>query len=108
MLMMIPIPFFDKYICSHTDGILTIYLMSEIMISFMFVRLYFIMGTFVNYGEFSDAYSKKLCKSYGFESDIRFSVKCLYITAPEATVFWVFTMTVLIFAYILRIYEVPY
>lgn len=66
------------------------------------------MSTLLSYGEYSDAFSVKLCKTYEFESDIRFNLKCMYMTKPEIMMFSMFVMTVMFFAYLIRIFEIPY
>ena len=53
----------------------TVYLLSEFMLVFMFSRIYFVVRSMLNYTQFMDPYAKKLCKSYGFENSILFTIK---------------------------------
>lgn len=57
---------------------------------------------------FTDLYSKKLCSSYGFTANVRFTLKCLIMKDPGTTVVCTLTSSTLILAYILRIFEVEY
>jgi len=100
--MIIPIPIYDCYII---DGKST-HLLSEIMMILMFLRLYFILRTCLHFCEYADAFSMKVSKSLGFESTgVSFSIKCLYITQPQFTLGTMFTGTILVFSYIIRIAE---
>jgi len=100
-----PIPFVDCYI--YSDGGTNVYFLSEILLALMSFRFYFIMRTWLNQGEYSDTFSVKLCKSYGVESGMKFSLKCLYQTKTEGTVTLLFVWTIIIFSYLVRIFEVP-
>ena len=84
VLLLIPYPLYDTYVISEDKNHkAVVYLWSDLVFSLMFLRLYFVIRTGLNYGEYSDAFSKKICKSYGFEADFRFTFKCLYILNPE-------------------------
>ena len=74
----------------------------------MWFRIYFLVRSIFNYSIYTDAYSKKLCKSYGFTAGARFTLKCQILVNPEWTVFVLFTSTIFILAYVLRIFELPY
>jgi len=74
----------------------------------MFLRLFFMYRSFINYSIYTDAYSKKVCKNYGFTSGVRFSYKCQLENHPGTFVLVLFTSTVLILAYVMRIFELPY
>lgn len=74
----------------------------------MFFRLFFMYRSFINYSIYTDAYSKKVCKNYGFTSGVRFSYKCQLENHPGSFVMVLFTSTVLILAYVMRIFEIPY
>ena len=79
IICIIPIPFYDFYVPQIINETEFYYLFSELMFSLMFLRFYFIFSTALSYGEYSDAFSIKLCKAYHFESDIRFNLKCMYL-----------------------------
>jgi len=62
----------------------------------------------INYSIYTDAYSRKVCNTYGFSSGVRFSYKCALENSPIWFVFSIFVGTVLILSYMLRIFEIPY
>lgn len=105
---MCPIPYFDMYIDTHNKGKTTTYLLSEFILAFMWLRIFFVVRSIFNYSVYTDAYSKKLCQSYGFSAGVRFTFKCQMIVNPEWTVFIIFTSMVFIFSYILRVFEIPF
>jgi hypothetical protein len=57
---------------------------------------------------FTDLYAKKLCESYGFTANVRFTFKCFIIKNPGVTVICTLTTSILVLSYILRIFEIPY
>ena len=108
ILALSPIPLYDCYVkftCMKNEKV--VYLLSEFMIAFMSFRVFFLVRTMLNYSDYMDAFSKKLCKSYGFNTGVRFTIKCLLMTKPEQTVMYMFFGTVLISAYLIRIFEMP-
>jgi hypothetical protein len=62
LLLATPIPYVDMYI-SHTAkaGVPVHYFLSEIMLSIMALRVFFIVRSYFNYSLYTDSYSKKLC-----------------------------------------------
>lgn len=74
----------------------------------MFLRIYFVFKCLFNHSIYSDAFSKRLCKNHGFYPGFRFVVKSQFRSHPERTVLVLFTMTVLVLAYILRIFEMRF
>ena len=84
------------------------YLLSDFILALMWVRCMFILRAVFNYTIFMDIYSKKLCKSYGFTANVRFAFKCLITSSPGYTVCGVLFLSVLILAYLIRIFEMPY
>jgi hypothetical protein len=87
---------------------MVVYLGSDFILAFMWLRVFFLIRSVFNYSVFTDAYSKKLCRSYGFSAGVRFTFKCQIIVNPEWTVLILFGSTVVILAYILRIFEIPF
>ena len=83
----------------------TYYLISDFILIFMFLRLFFVVRAIFNYNIFTDVYAKKLCKSYGFTAGQRFTFKSILKTKPEMTVMVMTLGSILIFAYIIRITE---
>lgn len=108
MLLIFPIPYYDLYIKYEIGKDTIVYLLSEFLLAFMFVRVYFLVRSFMNYSQYMDSYAKELCKSYGFQSDVIFTLKSQIVLNPEVTVLYLFFGTVVISAYIVRILEVPY
>ena len=109
ILLTCPIPFYDRYITLKCNGGENVtLLLSDYMLAFMFLRLYYLIRASFNYRIYSDALSKKVCKAYGFDSGFKFAVKCKLLIDPEATVCIMFIGTVCIFAYLVRIFEIPY
>ena len=74
----------------------------------MLLRLFFIARTCINYSVYTDAYSKKLCRQYGFTSGVRFTLKVQCLMNPTYFVGTLFLANILIFSYVLRIFEIPY
>ena len=74
----------------------------------MFVRVFLLMRACFNYTMFMDVYSKKLCKSFGFTANVRFAYKCFLKKSPGKTVFGTVLFSILILAYLLRLFEWPY
>mmetsp|Transcript_16179 Transcript_16179/g.25062 ORF Transcript_16179/g.25062 Transcript_16179/m.25062 type:complete len:109 (-) Transcript_16179:1080-1406(-) len=52
------------------------YYFSEFQTAFMWIRIFFLIRSIFNYSIYTDAYSKKLCKTYGFSAGVRFTFKC--------------------------------
>ena len=104
-----PLPFFDMYLNMRCDGNNNVtILLNDCLFAFMFFRLFFLVRTSFNYSIYSDAVSRKICKSYGFVADLRFTLKCFLLINPEKAVFVMFFGTVFLFAYLVRIFELPY
>ena len=77
VLCLSPIPYFDAYVPFEAKtGKTGHYLLSEIMVAFMWLRMYFLIRTVFNYSIYSDALSKKICKSYGVDANVRYIIKC--------------------------------
>ena len=74
----------------------------------MFFRIYFLFKSIFNYSIFTDAFSKGLCRDYGFYPGQRFILKCLFVSSPTTTVLVMFITTTLLLAYVLRIFELRY
>ena len=108
LLALQPLPFYDSYITFQCKKYTIVYLQSEILFVCMSVRIYFLIRCVLNYCEFMDAFSKKICRGYGFETGVKFTIKCQLIINPESTVMYIFFATVFIFAYLIRIFEMPY
>jgi len=74
----------------------------------MFIRIFYLMRAFFNYTMFMDVYSKKLCRSFNFTANVRFAYKCFLKKSPGKTIFSTIFFSILIGAYLIRIFELPY
>jgi hypothetical protein len=114
IILICPIPYYDFIIeipamnPSKTGYVKVYYLFSDFILAFMFVRILFLLRAVINYSIFMDIYSKKLCKSYGFTANVRFAFKCFVRARPGLTVGVTLLFSVLILAYLMRIFELPY
>ena len=111
-----PLPFFDYYITSRiinttadsAENEFIVYNLNDFLLILMFVRLGFLHRSLNNFNLYSDAYSMKICKMYGFDGGFKFSVKVQMMTNPGFLVIYDFTTQILVLAYILRLVEYPY
>jgi hypothetical protein len=114
IILICPIPYYDKIIPipamnpAKNASITVYYLMSDFILVAMFVRMLFLLRATINYSIFLDIYSKKLCKSYGFSANLRFAFKGFMKSKPGMAVAVVMSISVLILAYALRVFELPY
>jgi hypothetical protein len=113
--MIHPIPYFD--ISFHINSInvrdksiyvSVDYTLGDFLLAFMFLRIILLVRSVFNYTMFTDLYAKRLCESYGFTANVRFTFKCFVVRNPGITVACTLTTSVFVLAYILRIFEVPY
>ena len=51
------------------------YFLSEFMLAIMAMRGFYVLRSYINYTKYTDPYSKKLCQNYGFNANIRFTIK---------------------------------
>jgi hypothetical protein len=82
--------------------------MNDALFAMMFIRLYFLFRTIINYSIYQDAYCKIICRNQGFTCNVRFALKCYLIKSPGTSFLFVFVISVLFLAYIIRIFELPY
>lgn len=113
--MVFPYPFYECFIVGYyedkkgdIDNKYFLYFLSDWLLVFMFTRLYFSYRAIINYSLYTDAYSRKVCKTFGFTSGVRFSYKCHLENNPGMFVLVLFVGTVLLLSYIMRIFEIPY
>lgn len=62
----------------------------------------------MNNSIYADANTKVICKKYGITGNLRFAFKCFFLREPVITFMVIFISTILILAYILRIFELPF
>lgn len=68
----------------------------------------FLIRTVINYSIFTDIYAKRLCDSYGFTANVRFTFKCMIIKSPGLTTFITIGISTFMLAYFLRVFEIEY
>ena len=86
-----------------------VYFITDIFLILMFFRVYFVIRHIERYHSFTDVYSKKIFKAvYGIEQDRLFTCKYEISRHPTRATLWIFTVSVMILAAILRILERPY
>ena len=112
LLCLFPWPFYDKVIHLEDeyegDKIVTYkQFMSDFFLASMIFRLFFIYRSVLNYSLYTDAFSKKLCQKFGFPNNLSFALKCLFKLYPTWTAFINFIVSVLGYAYLVRIFENP-
>jgi len=90
------------------DDILVRVMLSDYLLSFMFLRFIFLFRTIFNNSIYRNQYSKRVCKHYGVSSGARFTFRVILDQYPEATIGWLFCVTIILFSYILRVLETPY
>ena len=114
VILLCPVPYWDCIITlrginpTETNFVPVYYLLSDFILALMFIRVIFLFRASINYSIFMDIYSKKLCKSFGFTANVRFALKCFVRSNPGMTVFVMLISSVLMTAYLIRIFELPY
>ena len=108
-----PWPGYDKIIAmrqlapasvDHVD-----YFLTDLLIIIMFFRVYGVIRHIERYHEFTDIFSKQICKTvYNFVPSRLFSIKIELIESPTRMAIILFSISILILAQILRIFELPY
>lgn len=94
--------------CVEKKDIKVHYFLSEWLLAFMSLRTFFILRAWLNYSLFTNAYSKKLCQSYGFNAGMVFTFRAKMKTNPTPIVLFSFFVVIFTFAWLLRIFEMPY
>ena len=117
MMCIFPWPFYETYILFNytiSGGIGTIprtivaeYFLGDFFLAFMFLRVYQILRCVMNYCLYTDAFSKKLCETYGFENGISFAIKCLLRIYPARIILLNFAVFTMLYSYLLRLFELP-
>lgn len=81
--------------------------MGHFFLAVMFLRLFFLYRSVLNYSLYTDAYCKKLCSQNGFPNSMVFALKCLLATNPAFVTLLNFCLFTMIYSYLLRIFELP-
>ena len=115
IFLICPLPYYDDVIKvsfmnngDKTKNVTCYYLVSDFILIFMFLRIFFLIRAVFNYNIFTDVYAKKLCKSYGFTAGQRFTFKSILKTQPELTVTVMTFGSISLLAYLIRVTELPY
>jgi hypothetical protein len=78
------------------------------MLAVMAFRGLYILRSYYNYQTYTDPYSKKICQQYGFNANLRYTFKAKMLVSKEDTVIFVSILFTVFYAYLLRIFELPY
>lgn len=83
-------------------------MLSELMICFMYLRIYFVLRNIGVNSIFMSPFAKMLCRTESCEADWKFFIKCQIELNTEWTIFWITMVTILVPAHILKILECPF
>ena len=109
-----PIPYYEisfyltEFVTSQKEEVEAPYLLSDMILIFMFSRFYLMIRNVFNHTEFSDPYAKLHCERHGFSANTRFCFKCYLSKYPALTVISTLLTSIFILSYILRIAEKPF
>jgi hypothetical protein len=111
MLCVFPYPNVEKKVFVpirfNFETFLTCYNLSEILYSFMFVRVLLILRALINYSSFQNSKARALCRDYKVKANLRFLVKCLLMKHPMFFIFGMAVLWLFVFALTFRIFERP-
>jgi len=94
----------------HTHFTLTSveYFNAELLYVLMFLRLYFVVRAFFNYGMYMDNHARMICSQHGVKANMRFSARALVKSSPIFMVIMFVLPTSFVFAIFIRVFERPY
>ena len=84
------------------------YTRTEVMIFFMFGRLFFLLRSMFEYVPYQDALATGICGPYHVKANIRFSIKCLFKMHPMRMMLFLIIVSLPFIAYLLRLVERPF
>ena len=84
------------------------YYLSDVLFALMFLRVYFLIRTLLNFTSYSDLYSKKVAVKHGVEPSTGFFVRALYAKETGLVIVMTSTISIAVLAYVLRIFERVY
>lgn len=84
------------------------YLLSDFIYIILIFRFFFLIRAAINYSVFSDNYAIKISKEHNVNNNLRFAIKCLLKTHHIKLVMWLFFASVVIFGFMLRIFDRPF
>lgn len=84
------------------------YFSSDFIMLFMFWRVYTVLRHFERYHAYTDSYSKKICRLFGFFPGRMFTLKIELVRSPARMTFLLLFTTIFLLSFILRVFELPY
>ena len=84
------------------------YFFSDLVIICMFVRIFMIVRHYERYHEFTNLESKAICRRFGFNGGKMFTIKAELKFSQFKVITILFSGSVIILAYVLRIWELPF
>ena len=113
ILTVFPIPYYDKQydipildmIGDKKSNVIVKYMLSDFLFAFMFLRVYYVIRTLMNFCPYSEMYAKRICAKHGFESSTSFCIKALITKTPGITIILTSIISVMWLSYLLRIFE---
>jgi hypothetical protein len=87
--------------------VLTCYTWSEILYSFMFLRLFHILRAISNYTRYQDYVARLVCGKYNLKPNALFSFKCLLATYPFYVISLMFFFLLVFSSIVFRVFERP-
>ena len=114
--MIVPLPYYDPIIVllsynlqdDDSTKVHVYYLLSDLILAFMFIRIYFIIRVIFNYSKYSDEFSQKIAHHHGISANMRYAFKARLTRFPSQTITLLFIWSTFVLAYVLRIFEMPY
>ena len=109
-----PFPFHEfsfsmyEFVTSQKQEVMAEYLISDMILIFMFTRFYLLIRNVFNHTEFSDPYAKLHWERHGFSANTRFWFKWYMSKYPALTVISTLVISIFVLSYILRIAEKPF
>lgn len=78
------------------------------MTALVFFRVFYFFKFFIGRSPYLSPFSKAIARKYGFSANVRFVIKSNFVQQPLISFTVVFFASILIFAYVIRIFENPY
>ena len=113
LMSAIPLPYVDYYFTFYDSDsdykpVAYTYLLSDFLLAIMLLRFAFIIRALMKFNIFNRPFAMRIFKSYGHEASPDFTVKALLQMRPERTCIFLFVFTSCVFAYWIRIFEIPF
>jgi hypothetical protein len=81
------------------------YMLSDFLFAFMFLRVYFVIRTLMNFSPYSEMHAKRICAKYQVDADTSFCIKALMKKNPGMTILITSVISIMWLSYVLRIFE---